>query len=95
LELQFQVSNQIIFLNWKLKTQTEILIVRIENNNLKIKYQILYQINFLNLDNFLKNWNSKFQIQIFKQRIPITTFRNKFEILDLNIFKLYIYNEFQ
>ncbi len=95
MELQFQVSNQIIFLNWKLKTQTEILIVRIENNNLKIKYQILYQINFLNLDNFLKNWNSKFQIQIFKQRIPITTFRNKFEILDLNIFKLYIYNEFQ
>jgi hypothetical protein len=29
----------------------EILIVRIENNNLELKYQILDQISFLNLNN--------------------------------------------
>jgi len=33
----------------------EILIVKVKNNNLKIKYQSLDQITFLNLNNFLKN----------------------------------------
>jgi len=32
----------------------EILIVRIENNNLEFKYQILDQISFLNLNNLKK-----------------------------------------
>jgi hypothetical protein len=55
-----------------------------ENNNLEFKYQNLDQKNFLNL-NFkiqnsncvLRNWNSSFQIQIIKQRIPITMDENK------------------
>ncbi len=51
MELQFQVWNQIIFkLKWK-KLKIEILIVRIENNNLDIKYQIWDQIIILNLNN--------------------------------------------
>jgi len=49
----------------------EILIVIIENNYLKFKYQNLDQIRFFNLNKNLKNWNKivrnwyrKFQIQI-------------------------------
>jgi hypothetical protein len=53
------------------KNWIEIFMARIENNNLEFKYQNLDQISFLSLNiyfknsnNFLRNWNSKFQIQL-------------------------------
>jgi hypothetical protein len=42
----------------------EIPIFRFENNNLELKYKVLDQIYFLNLNNNFQNWNVNFQIQI-------------------------------
>jgi len=55
----------------------EILIFRFENNNLEIKYQILDEISFLNLNKNFQNWNVNFQIQI-------TIFKIEMSIVRLN-----------
>jgi hypothetical protein len=48
----------------------EILIFRLENNNLKFKYKVLDHFFFL-------NWNINFQIQITIFNIEMSSFRLK------------------
>jgi hypothetical protein len=56
----------------------EIIIFRIENNNLKFKYGCLGQISFLNLNNNFHNWNVKFPIQITIFKIEMSVFRHNY-----------------
>jgi hypothetical protein len=53
----------------------EILIFRFKINNLEFKYQILDQINFLNLNNNFQNWIVNFQIQLTIFKIEMSIFR--------------------
>jgi len=53
----------------------EIPILRFESNNLELKYQLLDQISFLNLNNNFQIWNVNFQIQITRFKIEMPIFR--------------------
>jgi hypothetical protein len=57
------------------KIWIEILIFGFENNNVEIKYELLDQISFLNLNKNFQNWNVNFQTRSINFENPKYYFR--------------------
>jgi len=78
--MNFQVQIKIFKIKMSIFTLNncfwiEILIFRFENCSLELKYQVLDQIKFLNLNKNFQKWNVNFQIQVTIFKIEMSTFR--------------------